>query len=680
MLTLMPAVCLAWLGLPAHIARAASAPAQGPGVASVLDRVATHRGNHDALYSELMEYYLESNHPQRTLGVDAARAHPTRRTRAAKIEKAAVFQEKKSVEATKVEVKQTGDEKKVPVAKDAAKPAVSKATVYKPAKEAAKPVVDQKHLQSDKNVVKVEVRSAVAIGVVCVLVLLYWRFRANPLANEAWGGIDKDFIPIREADTGETEEQKEFARKEAAKAIARAKRKEKEFAERQRTGGEVAAVEVQQMRSNQAVEPETELSSRIKANTIDDDDVQEDAGQDEVVTTVATTAPTKKSSPGLVALAMLSVMADDIKKELNNMPKSYIALPASRVMTCKTVKGNGKSMVVRTPRVKVHGGPGESAGGRPSTSVLNDSNGSHESQTSSSDLGYLDGKDLLLAPVAVALKEISGKRVAPLLADKYNPMFDLHNYVRDSADDGNVPRRPRSDRDPFVALLTALQTWEGPKAPESLKKYDPASNLDRIAPDASDASGDAHPDPLISLIKAAKAFEGPKASERLTKYDPLGQLEKIPVSTAEDGKEYSLLQAMLRAAPERGEGPDHSIIKALVNAKVDISPARYDVWKAAMDVKFPEVDLETFFPVIGDIMTRLRENAAMSTPTAASMASSMSSMISNTSTMEDEVAEAERKADEAERKALALLERIERKEDELLNKVQQLKASLTDTE
>lgn len=50
------------------------------------------------------------------------------------------------------------------------------------------------------------------------------------------------------------------------------------------------------------------------------------------------------------------------------------------------------------------------------------------------------------------------------------------------------------------------------------------------------------------------------------------------------------------------------------------------------------------------------------------------------STSEDDVAQAERRADEAERKAMALLERIEKKEDELLSKVQQLQTRLTDAE
>ena len=288
----------------------------------------------------------------------------------------------------------------------------------------------------------------------------------------------------------------------------------------------------------------------------------------------------------------------------------------------------------------------------------------------------LDGKDLLLAPVATALKEVRGKRVAPLFADKYNPMTDLHEFVSSGTASADAPKQPKSDRDPLIALLAALRAWEGPTVPESIKKYDPASNLDKIATDVDATAGDAYADPVIALIKAAKAFDGPKASNRLTKYDPLGQLETIPVAGTEEGKEYCLLQALLRAAPERDDGSDLSFIKALVNAEVDVSSARYDVWKAAMDLKFPEINLETFFPVVGDIMTRLRDGA-MAEATTATAEATTGTVAEDACQRALEVAEAERKADEAERKALALLERIERKEDELLSKVQQLKATMS---
>ena len=135
---------------------------------------------------------------------------------------------------------------------------------------------------------------------------------------------------------------------------------------------------------------------------------------------------------------------------------------------------------------------------------------------------------------------------------------------------------------------------------------------------------------------------------------------------------------MLRAAPERDDGSDLSFIKALVNAEVDVSSARYDVWKAAMDLKFPEINLETFFPVVGDIMTRLRDGAMAEATTATATAEATTGTVAEDACQRAlEVAEAERKADEAERKALALLERIERKEDELLSKVQQLKATMS---
>ena len=261
-------------------------------------------------------------------------------------------------------------------------------------------------------------------------------------------------------------------------------------------------------------------------------------------------------------MAVLSVMADDIRKELNNMPKHV--LPESRAMVCGRVNGAGTSMAVWTPRIKM-----------PS--------GSTDSSTA------LKGKDLLLGPIATALKEISGKNVAPFFSDKYDPMHDLHKYVnRPESDD---PRHPRPDRDPFSALMSALQS-----------------------------------------------FDGPVASERLAKYDPLSDLANIPVAEGEGGDEYSLVHALLRATPEKGD-----------------------------------IDVEKLFPILGDMMAKIRE---MSRAQSASSAG----LNDWPSTSEDDVAQAERRADEAERKAMALLERIEKKEDELLSKVQQLQTRLTDAE
>jgi hypothetical protein len=678
----IPAVCLAWLGLPVLGARASPATSPGPSAqtvsVSVLDRVAIHKGSHEALYGDVMDYYLETNHPRRTREADSV-AHTGRRTEARK-----TVQRKGARRAADMKrgtfVKNT-TKKDEAVVEGVRTSSPTKAVVHSSkfvngptGKEKRQQTVDQKkHLESDKNFIKAEMNSAIAIGLVCVLALLYWRFRANPLAEEAWGGIDKNFIPIREADTGETEEQKQFARMEAARTIERAKRKEKEFAERQRGGNDEPIVQVEVQEQRRRVEP---LKPQSMIGEIEGDVEIQEAGHSEGVLATEETnlaqgteeesnAPQKLNSPGLLAMAVLSVMADDIKRELNNMPKHVV--PASRVMVCGRVKGAGRTMFARTPRVKVQpskktgAGPGSNTG----ANVV-----SHEQSSRKSTA--LDGTDLLLAPVAAALKEISGKRVAPLISDrynKYNPMYDLHNYVNTLENDNQ--KQQRSTRDPFIALLDALQSWEGPKAPAALKKYDPTSSIDQIQIDDDEKT---YPDPLITFIKAARAFNGPTASERLTKYDPCGQLNKIPVSQRDDGKEYSLLQAMLRAAPEQAEGPDHSFIKALVNAEVDVSPARYDLWKAAMDVKFPEVDAEKIFPIIGDIMTRLRENAE------AQIAATSNMIRSQSKPAEHEVAEAERRAHEAEKKALALLERIEQKEDELLSKVQQLKTSLEDDE
>ena len=352
----------------------------------------------------------------------------------------------------------------------------------------------------------------------------------------------------------------------------------------------------------------------------------------------------KLGSPGLLAMAVFSVMVDDIRKELNNMPKHV--LPASRVMACGRVKGAGNSMAAWTPRIKTHPSKMREGAAMAKSTAM-------------------EGTDLLLAPVAAAFKEISGKRVAPLISDKYNPMSDLHNYV--NTPDSGKPRQTTPERDPFFALMSAIRSFEGPKAPDALKKYDPTSSIGQIK-----VEGDtSHPDPLITFIKAARAFNGLTASERLAKYDPLSELTKIPVAERDDGEEYSLLHAMLRAAPEQGEGPDHSLIKALLNAEVDMSPSRFDLWKAAVGVNLPEIDVEKSFPILGDIMARLRENSRAQITASAGTAGRQS-------TSEDEVAEAEQRADEAERRASALLERIERKEDELLSKVQQLKTRFED--
>jgi hypothetical protein len=528
-------MCLAWLGLPVPGAR---------GSASVLDKVAMRKGSHDALYGELMEYYADTNRPDGSLGSGEAGTPRLRRGRGAGIVQ--------------------------PVA------AMKRAAVFDkaPAQQgkAQQAVVGQKqHLASDEAFTKVEMKSAVAIGVVCVGAFLVWRLRdGDSLAKEAWGGIDKSFIPIREADTGETEEQKEFARMEAARAIERAKKKEEEYA-RQRQAGMVPEVDVQQEGMvpgvMSAATGVTGMAYQTDGGTGETDEVgspdaTKETGETEETGETGETGSTKLGSPGLLAMALLSVMADDIRKELNNMPKHV--LPESRAMVCGRVNGAGTSMAVWTPRIKM-----------PS--------GSTDSSTA------LKGKDLLLGPIATALKEISGKNVAPFFSDKYDPMHDLHKYVnRPESDD---PRHPRPDRDPFSALMSALQS-----------------------------------------------FDGPVASERLAKYDPLSDLANIPVAEGEGGDEYSLVHALLRATPEKGD-----------------------------------IDVEKLFPILGDMMAKIREM---------SRAQSASSAGSNDwpSTSEDDVAQAERRADEAERKAMALLERIEKKEDELLSKVQQLQTRLTDAE
>jgi hypothetical protein len=559
----VPAMCLAWLGLPVLGARAAPAtpPGQAPRSASVLDRVAMGRGSHDALYGEVMEYYLDMNRPDRSRGADSA-AKP--RSGAGKPVKVAVATKGRGVRSVQ------------PVAEMKRDAVFDKAAVKKG--KVQKAIVDHKqHLASDEAFIKAEMKSALAFGVVCVGAFLFWRLRAgDSLAKEAWGGIDKDFVPIREADTGETEEQKEFARMEAARAIERAKRKEREYAERRQVG---TVIDVDMQWQQERVEPammtmatdETGVTYQTDGDTLQTEEVgmADAVGTADAVGMADVSGTAKLGSPGLLAMAVFSVMVDDIRKELNNMPKHV--LPAGRVMVCGQVNGAGKSMAAWTPRIKTH--PSKMPSGS-----------SAEVTAKPTALG---GKDLLLAPVAAAFKEISGKRVAPLISDKYNPMYDLHKYV--NTPESDKPRHPRTDRDPFFALLSALQS-----------------------------------------------FDGPVASERLAKYDPLSNLAKIPVER-EDADEYSLLHALIRAAPEQGE-----------------------------------VDVEKLFPILGDIMAKLRKISRAQIVASAGVEDGKS-------TSADEVAEAERRADEAEMKAMALLERIERKEDELLGKVQQLKTRLTES-
>ena len=407
---------------------------------------------------------------------------------------------------------------------------------------------EKKHQACDSEVVKVEFKAFMAVVAVCAVATAYWQW-SRRAAAEATFGLDtelQDFTPIRDM-SGETEQEKEYVRMEAMKRIQRAKQKEEEF--RSRSLAEDVGKTPIDLSETQPL-PKTDQHARVVEEPevyeeptakVDDDASPEDRWNEEEV--VQKDKDVETTNPLLIGLALVSTMVDDIKREIDNMP-TYV-LSTGRVLGCSRDGRAGKSMSVKTQRFKVV---------KPR----------HPNKA-------FDSKDLLLVPFAPIAKSVGGKKRAPFISDKYNPMKELHEFVSSS----RAPARESSDRDPFTAMMHSLKTFNGFTVPESLRKYDPVSHLDQITSIKSDD------DMISSFVRAIVSFEGPKASTFLSKYDPLQGMEDI---IPEKGtSEYSILRGMLDANPHGAS--DYSIVKALLKA------SHNDVWKALVEVKPPKIDV-----------------------------------------------------------------------------------------
>jgi hypothetical protein len=410
----------------------------------------------------------------------------------------------------------------------------------------------QQHRLSDcdSEVARVEFRAAFAVAAVCAVAVLFWRWKLMMMGDEASYGIENeirnlDLTPIRDVDTGESKEEKEQVRMEAMKRIERAKRAEEMYMKQQVTGEEEVIEETKDVPST--VSNSVAIVREPPAPLVVATEPTEKA--------LMVQPTTKDVHPGLIAFALMSVIIDDISKEIKNQPKTV--RPESRVLSCSSNRKHaGKSMLVSSPRVKI---------------LKKNTPASH------SEAGKHQNTDLLLAPIAPLMKSVSGKPKLSVFSDKYNPMHEFHEFV---SKPDTTPSAVRSDRDPFRALVEAIKAFDGFKSPESMEKFDPISNLDKVQ---QRNKTDQDVDPVISFIRAAAAFDGLRASEFIAKYDPLQGIEKI--SPEYGSSEYNMFQGLLRANPTGSK--DYSIIQALLKADPDAS--HYDIWKAVVNVSPPEI-------------------------------------------------------------------------------------------
>lgn len=403
---------------------------------------------------------------------------------------------------------------------------------------------EKRHQACDSEVVKVEFKAFMAVVAVCAVATAYWQW-SRRAAAEATFGLDtelQDFTPIRDM-SGETEQEKDYIRMEAMKRIQRAKQKEEEF--RSRSLAEDLGKTPTDQHARVVEEPEVDEEPTAEVDDLQDDDSSEGRWHEEEVVQKDKDVAAETTNPLLIGLALVSTMMDDIKREIDNMPACMLS--TGRVLGCSRDGRAGKSMSVKTQRVKV---------AKPH----------HPNKA-------FDSKDLLLVPFAPIAKSVGSKKAenAPFISDKYNPMKEFHEFVSSSS----APARESSDRDPFTALIHSLKSFNGFTVPATLRKYDPVSHLDQITSIKSDD------DMISSFVRAIVSFEGPKASTFLSKYDPLQGMEDI---IPEKGtSEYSLLRAMLDANPHGAS--DYSVVKALLNA------SHNDVWKALVEVKPPKIDV-----------------------------------------------------------------------------------------
>ena len=402
---------------------------------------------------------------------------------------------------------------------------------------------------NDNQVARVEFRAALAVAAVCAVAVLFWRWKYM-MDDESSYGIESeirnlDLTPIRDVDTGESQEEKEQVRLEAMKRIERAKRAEETYMKLQAAGEEKEDkeenIDVPSTVFRSVQEPPAPLV------------VPSESAEERALMAQSTSdSNTRDVHPGLLAFALMSVIVDDISKEIKNQPKTV--RPESRVLSCSSNRKHaGRSMSVSSPRVKIT---------KKNTSVGHGPKHQHV--------------DLLLAPIAPLVKSVSGKPKLSLLGDKYNPVHEFHEFVSKL---DTKTSAVTSDRDPFHALVDAIKAFDGFKTPESIEKFDPISNLDKLQ---ERNTTDQDVDPVISFIRAAATFDGLRASEFISKYDPLQGMEKI---TPEYGSsEYNMFQGLLRTNPTGSK--DYSIIQALLKASPDAS--HYDVWKAVVNVSPPE--------------------------------------------------------------------------------------------
>lgn len=398
-----------------------------------------------------------------------------------------------------------------------------------------------------------ETVAAVIVAIACALG--YARYVESRKSSYDYG-IERelrDFEPIRE-NTSLAEEEKEAMRREAMRRIARAKRAEENFRKNaaqepdtsNSSNDEVTLIEEEEERPSSFVVERTETITLVEASPPPVTDATEPP--------VASHSSSTSMNPGLLAIALLSVMADDVSAMI---PK--VELEHGRMLGCSYRNTKGEPRAGKTLSVG---------------SQKRVAQKSHRKKSTN-----LHGRDVLLAPLAPIMKSLETKKAGSIFSTKYSPFTDLHNFVSDSDERAQV----KSDRDPFHALTSALLSFHGFQVPKTLDKYDPSAGLEQIQRPQSDW----RTDPVISCIKNASLFDGPKISEFMKKYDPLSTGFDMTIIPQKGSSEYSVFQALLNARPTGSS--EYSIVHALLQAKPRNNGGNDDPWKALVDARPPNV-------------------------------------------------------------------------------------------
>jgi hypothetical protein len=396
--------------------------------------------------------------------------------------------------------------------------------------------------------------AVVAVIVALACALGYVKYMDSRKSSYEYG-IERelrDFEPIRQ-NTSLAEEEKEAMRREAMRRIARAKRAEENFRRNAAqepdtstiSNDEVALIEEDEERPSTIVVERTETITLVEASPPPVTDATEPP--------VASHSSSTSTNPGLLAIALLSVMADDVSAMI-----PQVELEHGRVLGCSYRNAKGE------PRGKTL-----SVGSQKRVAQK-----SHEKQST-----RLHGSDVLLAPLAPMMKSWEKKKTGSIFSTKYSPFTDLHDFVSNS----NKSTQVKSDRDPFHALTSALLSFHGFQVPKRLDKYDPSARLEQIQRPQSDWRSD----PIISCIKNASLFDGPKISEFMKKYDPLSTGFDMTIIPQKGSSEYSVFQALLNARPTGSS--EYSIVHALLQAKPRDTGDNDDPWKALVDARPPPI-------------------------------------------------------------------------------------------